>query len=217
MRKGNEIAKCQNLTFREQLEHGIRWFDIRLTNFFCLFYFLKEKKKRVGKPTKTFKHFRFVHGIVKINNKIEDELRDVQKFLKENTKELLFFDFRAWDYSKDRKINFEGLILKYLKEYLIVPTEKKIFFEKVKYFYQTGKRVVVCYDFFKPDEEERNRVSEWLWRRDIIKGVWKDTELPSVKLNYLTQQLLNIRYIPTHQREFFHLSEVTLFFFFYLY
>ena len=97
---------------------------------------------------------------------------------------------------------------------MIVPTEKKNFLLNS---HQTGKRVVVCYEFFKPDEEERNRVSEWLWRRDIIKGVWKDTELPPVKLNYLTQQLLNIRYIPTHQREFFHLSEVTLFFFFYLY
>ena len=70
---------------------------------------------------------------------------------------------------------------------MIVPTEKKNFLLNS---HQTGKRVVVCYEFFKPDEEERNRVSEWLWRRDIIKGVWKDTELPPVKLNYLTQQLL---------------------------
>lgn len=65
----------QNLTFREQLEGGIRYFDLRVSS----------------KPGESGHEIYFIHGL--FGHKVRDGLRDINHFLNTHKKEVVFLDF----------------------------------------------------------------------------------------------------------------------------
>uniref|UniRef100_A0A4W4EJT7 Phosphatidylinositol-specific phospholipase C X domain-containing protein n=2 Tax=Electrophorus electricus TaxID=8005 RepID=A0A4W4EJT7_ELEEL len=65
----------QNLTFREQLEGGIRYFDLRVSS----------------RPGEDSHEVYFIHGL--FGHKVRDGLADIDAFLDSHHKEVVFLDF----------------------------------------------------------------------------------------------------------------------------
>lgn len=65
----------QNLTFREQLEAGIRYFDLRVSS----------------KPGDADQEIYFIHGLFGI--KVWDGLMEIDSFLSQHPQEIVFLDF----------------------------------------------------------------------------------------------------------------------------
>ncbi|KAJ7424309.1 PI-PLC X domain-containing protein 2 [Willisornis vidua] len=65
----------QNLTFKEQLEGGIRYFDLRVSS----------------KPGEIGQEIYFIHGLFGI--KVWDGLKEINTFLEQHPKEVIFLDF----------------------------------------------------------------------------------------------------------------------------
>ncbi|NXU63305.1 PLCX2 protein, partial [Horornis vulcanius] len=65
----------QNLTFKEQLEGGIRYFDLRVSS----------------KPGEIGQEIYFIHGLFGI--KVWDGLKEMNSFLEKHPKEVIFLDF----------------------------------------------------------------------------------------------------------------------------
>uniref|UniRef100_F7FTG8 Phosphatidylinositol specific phospholipase C X domain containing 2 n=1 Tax=Monodelphis domestica TaxID=13616 RepID=F7FTG8_MONDO len=80
----------QNLTFREQLEAGIRYFDLRVSS----------------KPGDTDQEIYFIHGLFGI--KVWDGLMEIDSFLTQHPKEVVFLDFNHF-YAMD-DVHHEYLI-----------------------------------------------------------------------------------------------------------
>ncbi|KAK9953238.1 hypothetical protein ABG768_017247 [Culter alburnus] len=68
-------SMTQNLTFREQLEGGIRYFDLRVST----------------KPGEPGHEIYFIHGL--FGHKVRDGLNDINNFLNAHKKEVVFLDF----------------------------------------------------------------------------------------------------------------------------
>ncbi|KAL0156609.1 hypothetical protein M9458_047855 [Cirrhinus mrigala] len=68
-------SMTQNLTFREQLEGGIRYFDLRVSS----------------KPGEPGHEIYFIHGL--FGHKVRDGLIDINSFLNLHKKEVVFLDF----------------------------------------------------------------------------------------------------------------------------
>lgn len=65
----------QNLTFREQLDAGIRYFDLRVSS----------------KPGDADQEIYFIHGLFGI--KVWDGLMEIDSFLTQHPREIVFLDF----------------------------------------------------------------------------------------------------------------------------
>ncbi|XP_034771897.2 PI-PLC X domain-containing protein 2-like [Acipenser ruthenus] len=76
---GKKVMKkwsmTQNLTFREQLEAGIRYFDLRVSS----------------KPGERGHEIYFIHGL--FGHKVRDGLMEIDSFLSAHSKEVIFLDF----------------------------------------------------------------------------------------------------------------------------
>ncbi|KAG5268089.1 hypothetical protein AALO_G00208120 [Alosa alosa] len=68
-------SMTQNLTFKEQLEGGIRYFDLRVSS----------------KPGEPGHEIYFIHGL--FGHKVRDGLNDINNFLNAHRKEVVFLDF----------------------------------------------------------------------------------------------------------------------------
>uniref|UniRef100_A0A452GM51 Phosphatidylinositol-specific phospholipase C X domain-containing protein n=1 Tax=Gopherus agassizii TaxID=38772 RepID=A0A452GM51_9SAUR len=74
----------QNLTFKEQLEAGIRYFDLRVSS----------------KPGEVEQEIYFIHGLFGI--KVWDGLMEINTFLTEHPKEAIFLDFNHFYAMEDQ-------------------------------------------------------------------------------------------------------------------
>ncbi|XP_035268966.1 PI-PLC X domain-containing protein 2 [Anguilla rostrata] len=68
-------SMTQNLTFRQQLEGGIRYFDLRVSS----------------KPGEPGLEIYFIHGL--FGHRVRDGLADINRFLDSHPKEVVFLDF----------------------------------------------------------------------------------------------------------------------------
>lgn len=68
-------SMTQNLTFKEQLDAGIRYFDLRVSS----------------KPGEPGTEIYFIHGL--FGHKVRDGLSDINSFLNAHSKEVVFLDF----------------------------------------------------------------------------------------------------------------------------
>ncbi|XP_063062327.1 PI-PLC X domain-containing protein 2 [Engraulis encrasicolus] len=68
-------SMTQNLTFKEQLDGGIRYFDLRVSS----------------KPGEPGNEIYFIHGL--FGHKVRDGLNDINNFLNAHKKEVVFLDF----------------------------------------------------------------------------------------------------------------------------
>ncbi|XP_055037306.2 PI-PLC X domain-containing protein 2 [Misgurnus anguillicaudatus] len=71
-------SMTQNLSFREQLEGGIRYFDLRVSS----------------KPGEPGLEIYFIHGL--FGHKVRDGLNDINTFLNTHRKEVVFLDFNHY-------------------------------------------------------------------------------------------------------------------------
>ncbi|KAI9542765.1 PI-PLC X domain-containing protein 2 [Dissostichus eleginoides] len=71
-------AMTQNLTFKEQLEAGIRYFDLRVSS----------------KPRESGKEIYFIHGL--FGHKVSEGLLEINSFLSKHRKEVVFLDFNHY-------------------------------------------------------------------------------------------------------------------------
>ncbi|XP_036935164.1 PI-PLC X domain-containing protein 2 isoform X2 [Acanthopagrus latus] len=68
-------SMTQNLTFKEQLDAGIRYFDLRVSS----------------KPGEAGNEIYFIHGL--FGHKVQDGLLEINSFLSRHRKEIVFLDF----------------------------------------------------------------------------------------------------------------------------
>lgn len=87
----------QNLTFKEQLESGIRYFDLRVSS----------------KPGEVEKEIYFIHGLFGI--RVWDGLMEINSFLLQHPGEVIFLDFNHF-YAMDDS-HHQYLISKILKAF----------------------------------------------------------------------------------------------------
>ncbi|NWI45300.1 PLCX2 protein, partial [Picathartes gymnocephalus] len=78
----------QNLTFKEQLEGGIRYFDLRVSS----------------KPGEIEQEIYFIHGLFGI--KVWDGLKEMNSFLEQHPKEVIFLDFNHFYAMDDNHHHF---------------------------------------------------------------------------------------------------------------
>ncbi|KFO57627.1 PI-PLC X domain-containing protein 2, partial [Corvus brachyrhynchos] len=78
----------QNLTFKEQLEGGIRYFDLRVSS----------------KPGEIGQEIYFIHGLFGI--KVWDGLKEMNGFLEQHPKEVIFLDFNHFYAMEDSHHHF---------------------------------------------------------------------------------------------------------------
>ncbi|MEQ2179997.1 PI-PLC X domain-containing protein 2, partial [Goodea atripinnis] len=71
-------SMTQNLTFREQLDAGIRYFDLRVSS----------------KPSEPGSEIYFIHGL--FGHKVRDGLLEINSFLGRHKKEVVFLDFNHY-------------------------------------------------------------------------------------------------------------------------
>uniref|UniRef100_A0A3B4AVH6 Phosphatidylinositol-specific phospholipase C X domain-containing protein n=2 Tax=Periophthalmus magnuspinnatus TaxID=409849 RepID=A0A3B4AVH6_9GOBI len=71
-------SMTQNLTFREQLDAGIRYFDLRVS----------------AKPGEPENEIYFIHGL--FGHKVRDGLLEINSFLSKHKKEVVFLDFNHY-------------------------------------------------------------------------------------------------------------------------
>ena len=90
-------GKCQDLSVKQQLNVGTRFFDLRL--------------QLVGEE------FRIIHGPADQNLKLKSVLKDLTSFVKEYNTEFLIISIKQEDSSKDNTRSFEEVLSDNLKEY----------------------------------------------------------------------------------------------------
>ena len=90
-------GKCQDLSIKQQLNVGTRFFDLRL--------------QLVGEE------FRIIHGPVDQNLKFKSVLKDLTNFVKEYNSEFLIISIKQESSSKNNTRSFEDVLLDNLKEY----------------------------------------------------------------------------------------------------
>ncbi|XP_065805105.1 PI-PLC X domain-containing protein 2 isoform X2 [Labrus bergylta] len=71
-------SMTQNLTFKEQLDAGIRYFDLRVSS----------------KPGEPGKEIYFIHGL--FGHKVRDGLLEINNYLSRHRKEIVFLDFNHY-------------------------------------------------------------------------------------------------------------------------
>ena len=90
-------GKCQDLSVKQQLNVGTRFFDLRL--------------QLVGEE------FRIIHGPADQNLKFKSVLKDLTSFVKDYNTEFLIISIKQEDSSKDNTRSFEEVLSDNLKEY----------------------------------------------------------------------------------------------------
>ena len=90
-------GKCQDITIKQQLNVGTRFFDLRL--------FLKNDE------------FRIIHGPVDQNLKFKNVIKDLANFVKENPSEFLLISIKEESSSVDSLKSFEEVLLEDLNEH----------------------------------------------------------------------------------------------------
>lgn len=99
-------GKCQDLTIKEQLKIGVRFFDIRLQ--------IVNNELNV------------VHSFVDQKLKFEKVMKDINSFTEENPTEFIIISLKEDADSKNSTIDFDGKLIDELKKYSNISFENKL-------------------------------------------------------------------------------------------
>jgi hypothetical protein len=106
-------ARCQRSTCQQQLQQGIRYFDIRLAKF--------QEKKKEKNESKVSESVRVIHGL--FGAEIGALLTDIDKFLDQHKGEVVILDFQhIFDFQKED--HFHLVRLYYIS--MCIKKQKKI-------------------------------------------------------------------------------------------
>ena len=145
----------QSLTFRKQLQAGIRYFDLRVAP---------------GKDPDSTEQVYFTHGL--LCNKVEPTLQEVSSFLNENPREVVLLDFNHfYKMSDSSHLKLYNLILDTFGE-KICPFIKDLEGRRqlnLNSMMEHGQQVIVFYQC----EFAKNRPE--LWSGSSIRAPWANT------------------------------------------
>ncbi|XP_062580978.1 PI-PLC X domain-containing protein 2-like [Saccostrea cucullata] len=150
----------QNLTVKEQLEHGIRYLDLRLCG-------------RPGSPD-----VYVAHGLY--GNKLEDILMEIKEFLNENPKEFVILDFNHFYNmtSVDHRQVLHQIIGTFDAKILSGDTSMSVWKMTLENLWKTPARVMVFYG-----HPSRNEFP-FFWSEEYIQSPWANTASSSAMVNF---------------------------------
>ncbi|KPP75409.1 PI-PLC X domain-containing protein 3-like [Scleropages formosus] len=173
-------SMTQNLTFREQLEGGIRYFDLRVSS----------------KPGEPGYEVYFIHGLFGL--KVRDGLGDIDAFLSEHPKEVVFLDFNHhYAMSEDH----HRYLIATLQEVFGPKLCKVNVVEDITLDYLWKRKYQVIVFYHHPCAEKR----PFLWPGSKIPAPWANTT-DACKLIQFLETTLGER----SQHDTFHVSQAIL-------
>ncbi|XP_019731116.1 PI-PLC X domain-containing protein 2 isoform X1 [Hippocampus comes] len=157
-------SMTQNLTFKEQLDAGIRYFDLRVSS----------------KPGQPGLEIFFIHGL--FGHKVRDGLIEINSFLCGHRKEVIFLDFNH--YYAMGSAHHEYLI-KMLQEVFGSKLCKDCEVETVTLDYLWKNKYQVMVFYHHPSA----RGVPVMWPGDKIPAPWANTTEPSKLIRFLESTL----------------------------
>ena len=155
-------ALTQTLHITDQLQHGVRYFDMRSG------YLTSEDD------------FFFVHGVY--GHKIGDILQAISTFLKAHPKEFIILDFNHfYSFSDTLHRRLAKLIISYFNNELYSPIGKGIN-STLSDLRKVNKQVIVCYD-----DETTCQENQEFWYK-YISSPWPNTSSCSKLISSLNQR-----------------------------
>uniref|UniRef100_A0A7M4ETZ0 Phosphatidylinositol specific phospholipase C X domain containing 2 n=1 Tax=Crocodylus porosus TaxID=8502 RepID=A0A7M4ETZ0_CROPO len=154
----------QNLTFKEQLESGIRYFDLRVSS----------------KPGEVEKEIYFIHGLFGI--RVLDGLMEINSFLMQHPREVIFLDFNHF-YAMDDSHHLY-LISRIQKAFgsklcPVQPVEKVT----LQYLWELKQQVLIFYHY--PLYQDYS----FLWPGNKMPAPWANTTNVHKLLQFLETTL----------------------------
>ena len=166
-------AKAQNLSVKEQLQKGIRYFDLRVA-------------------LDTYENkFRTCHTFW--SSDLEPILKDIKNFLSfsdKNSREVIILDFQKLHaMTPQLHAQLIALIKKYLGD-KAAPTTTLNPNSTMQDFYNSGKQVVILYGDDTDSFNEASKYPDLLWQRqNNIDSFWANTSDVDVLKNKLTNHV----------------------------
>ncbi|XP_048350822.1 PI-PLC X domain-containing protein 2 isoform X1 [Sphaerodactylus townsendi] len=154
----------QNLTFKEQLESGIRYFDLRVSS----------------KPGEAGQEIYFIHGLFGI--RVSDGLMEINTFLTHHPTEVVFLDFNHF-YAMDK--NHHVYLIGRIKEVFGSRLCTKECVENVTLNYLWEKKQQVLIFYHHPIYEE----NPILWPGNKMPAPWANTTSVHKLLQFLETTL----------------------------
>ncbi|XP_056155176.1 PI-PLC X domain-containing protein 2 [Lampris incognitus] len=157
-------SMTQNLTFKEQLDAGIRYFDLRVSS----------------KPGEPGKEIYFIHGL--FGHKVRDGLSDINMFLDRHRKEVVFLDFNH-HYAMEEE--HHRYLIDMLKEVFGSKLCCIIAVEDITLDYLWEKKYQVLVFYHHPSAEG----SPVMWPGNKIPAPWANTTNPIKLIQFLETTL----------------------------
>lgn len=158
----------QNLQITDQLNHGVRYFDMR------------------NAYLKSDDDIFFVHGVY--GHKIDDLLRALNDFLNKHPKEIILVDFNHfYDFTDEIHERFMKSILSVFDGKLFYPTDSKGANTTVAEIWKHKKQVIVQYS-----DDNCKRYKEF-WPDGSIYSPWANTSSVTKLLTFLDNRFDSIK------------------------
>ncbi|XP_023237714.1 PI-PLC X domain-containing protein 3-like [Centruroides sculpturatus] len=160
-------SKTQSLSCTQQLECGVRYFDLRIASM------------------SDSKDLYVVHGLY--GALVVDILREIQKFLQSHTKEIVLLDFQHfYNMSQEDHHSLLNLLTETFGS-LVCPFVTDIEKLTLSWLWQRNFRILLFY---------RNPIAKYhpfLWPTDYIPNPWGNTVNPKALLSFLSKNYQNGR------------------------
>ncbi|XP_024910289.1 PI-PLC X domain-containing protein 2 isoform X2 [Cynoglossus semilaevis] len=173
-------SMTQNLTFKEQLDAGIRYFDLRVSS----------------KPGEPGTEIYFIHGL--FGHKVRDGLKEINSFLEGHRKEVVFLDFNHY-YSMGTEHHV--YLIRMLQDVFGNKLCKNCMVESITLDYMWEKKNQVIVFYHHPS----GCGNPALWPGHKIPAPWANTTEPNKLIQFL-QSTLKKR----EKQGSFHVSQAIL-------
>ncbi|KAF7214075.1 PI-PLC X domain-containing protein 2 [Nothobranchius furzeri] len=157
-------SMTQNLTFREQLDAGIRYFDLRVSS----------------KPGEVGNEIYFIHGL--FGHKVRDGLLEINSFLSRHKKEVVFLDFNHY-YAMEE--DHHMYLLSMLQDVFGSKLCNNCMVENVTLEYLWEKKYQVIVFYHHPLAED----IPVMWPGSKIPAPWANTTEPNKLIQFLETTL----------------------------
>lgn len=159
----------QSASFTEQLNAGVRYFDLRVS--------IRKYKKN-----QTNYNFCLVHG--QYAQHLTDELIKIREFLQNNPKEVVLLDCNhCYEFENDeQRTHFESVVLKILEPFMM-PHQAEI--PSLNEIWNAGFQVI----FFSCHQLNMEKLDRHFWPPFRIKSFWPETINPDDMIKYLNSHI----------------------------
>lgn len=175
------LCKCQTLTFEEQLQKGIRYFDMRIAHH---------------EETETY---HTCHGVYCIE--MSDALNQFETFLNEHEKEIIILDFNHLYEMDGHHEKFIDMILESFGD-KVARVDKVKPASSVKEYWKRGYQVVICYH--NTDMTKNDKYEGFLYHGGYVRSPWPEANTTDDLHTKLTTSSIEKR----HSAAFFVLQGI---------